>query len=243
MVGFKLGVPYQTMLTFGWRQGTLITIAIAAFCVLFNIFGAKHLPLFEGVVFCFHFLGFFAILIPLWILAPKADPSEVFGDFENFGGWSSVGAACVIGQLGAAGAFIGADSAAHMAEEVRSASLTVPRMMMGTVILNGVLGLVMIISFVFSIQSVREQIVNSTAVFPFIGVFATAVGSTAGAIGMTVPMIVLSTSMCMNAVAAASRQAWSFGRDDGRNRKNRTIEYQLIDVIQASHSSTSSQKS
>lgn len=37
--------------------------------------------------------------------------------FENYGSWSSVGAACVIGQLAAGGALLGADSAAHMSEE------------------------------------------------------------------------------------------------------------------------------
>ena len=115
-------------------------------------------------------------MIPLWVLAPKAPAREVFTDFENFGGWSSVGAACVIGQLSASGAFIGADSAAHMAEEVRQASVTVPRMMMGTVIINGILGLVAIITFVFSIQNVEEQIVKSEAVYPFIDVFQVARG-------------------------------------------------------------------
>lgn len=104
-----------------------------------------------------------------------------------------------------------------MSEEVTNASLTVPRMMMGTVILNGILGLVMIITIVFSIQDVYAQIVESTAVYPFIDVFATAVGSYAGAIGMTVPLVVLSISMCLNATAAASRQAWSFARDDVRH--------------------------
>lgn len=32
---------------------------------------------------------------------------------------------------------------------------------------------------------------------------------------MTVPIIVLSIAMCINAVAAGSRQAWSFARDEG----------------------------
>ena len=136
-------------------------------------------------------------------------------NFQNFGGWSSVGAATIVGQLAAAGAFIGADSAAHMAEEVRDASLTVPRMMIGTVALNGLLGFVTILTLVYSVQDVEEQVVNSTAVYPFIDIFATAVGSDAGAIGMTIPMIILSISMCLNAVAAASRQAWSFSRDEG----------------------------
>lgn len=197
------------------RQGTLVTIAVCAFALLFNVFATKRLPLFEGAILFFHIAGFLAINIPLWVLAPKAPSSEVWRHFENSGGWSSVGAAVIVGQLGAAGAFIGADSAAHMAEEVRNASLTVPRMMVGTVALNGLLGFATILTFLYSIQDVQGQVVNSTAVYPFIDVFATAVGSDAGAIGMTVPMIILSISMCVNAVAAASRQAWSFSRDDG----------------------------
>lgn len=59
-------------------------------------------------------------MIPLWVVAPKVPAREVFGmeGFANYGGWSSVGAACVIGQLAAGGALLGADSAAHMSEEV-----------------------------------------------------------------------------------------------------------------------------
>ncbi|KAI0485353.1 amino acid/polyamine transporter I [Xylariaceae sp. FL0804] len=196
-------------------QGTLITIAVCVFALLFNAFAAKRLPLFEAAILLFHIVGFFAIVIPLWVLAPKASSSEVWTDFKNYGGWSSTGGAVLVGQLAAAGAFIGADSAAHMAEEVRNASVTVPRMMMGTVLLNGILGFATILTLVYSIQDVETQAVDSTAVYPFVDIFAEAVGSDAGAIGMTVPMIVLSISMCVNAVAAASRQAWSFGRDDG----------------------------
>lgn len=192
-----------------------MTIAVVLFAVAFNTFCAKRLPLFEGVILFFHIFGFFAILIPLWILAPKASASEALGSFADYGGWSSIGAACIVGQLASAGAFIGADSAAHMAEEVNNASLTVPRMMIGTIVLNGILGLVMTVTYVFVIQNVETQIVDSTAVYPFIDVFVVATGSRAGAIGMTVPTVVLSISMCLNAVAAASRQAWSFARDEG----------------------------
>ena len=58
------------------------------------------------------------VLIPLWVLAPKVPAREVFTSFENFGGWPTMGAACLVGQLAASSAFIGADSAAHMSEEV-----------------------------------------------------------------------------------------------------------------------------
>lgn len=211
----RFKVSYERRAYIFDRQGTVITIAVCIFAILFNIFAAKRLPSFEGLILFFHIVGFLAVVIPLWVLAPKASSSAVWTDFSNYGGWSSTGAACIVGQLASAGAFIGADSAAHMAEEVQNASLTVPRMMIGTVILNGLLGFATIVTFVYSVQDVKLQVVDSTAVYPFIDIFADAVSSDAGAIGMTVPIIVLSISMCLNATAAASRQAWSFGRDEG----------------------------
>lgn len=123
-----------------WHQ-TLATMAVVVFAFLSNTIGAKYLPLIEQVVLVLHILGFLAFLIPLWVVAPKAPASEVFGSFQNFGGWSSIGAACVIGQLSATGSLAGPDSAAHLAEEVHNASLTVPRMMMTTVFVNGLLGM------------------------------------------------------------------------------------------------------
>ena len=48
-----------------------MTMAICIFSVFFNTVGAKHLPLFESMILFLHIFGFFAILIPLWVLAPK----------------------------------------------------------------------------------------------------------------------------------------------------------------------------
>jgi choline transport protein len=83
-----------------------MTMAVGVFAIAFNSFGAKHLPLFEGVMLAAFVVGFFAICIPLWVLAPKAPASEVFGKFDNFGGWASIGAACIVGQSAASAAFI-----------------------------------------------------------------------------------------------------------------------------------------
>jgi choline transport protein len=102
-----------------------------------------------------------------------------------------------------------------MAEEVKNASLTVPRMMISTVCLNGALGFVMLITYCFSIQDVEQQIIGSAAPYPFVEIFAVATGSTAAAIGMTMPIVIMALSVCINSTAAASRQAWAFARDDG----------------------------
>jgi choline transport protein len=83
-----------------------MTTAVGAFAVSFNVFATKHLPFFEGVILVMFLIGFFVIIIPLWVLAPRASVSDVFGKFENFGGWSTMGGACIVGQMAASAAFI-----------------------------------------------------------------------------------------------------------------------------------------
>jgi hypothetical protein len=75
--------------------------------------------------------------------------------------------------------------------QVKNASITVPRMMLGTTMINGVLGLVTIITYVLVIQDVEEQILGAGNAYPWIGVFEVATGSKAGAVGMTIPFIII----------------------------------------------------
>jgi len=130
-----------------WHQ-TLSMIGIGIIGTLMNTFGARHLPILEGIVLVIHIFGFFCIVIILWVLAPKASPADVFGSFQNSGGWPNIGTACFVGTITATGSFAGSDAAAHLAEETTDASKAVPRMIVGTVLLNGIMGLVFIITYV-----------------------------------------------------------------------------------------------
>lgn len=58
-------------------------IAIATVAIVFNTFFAKKLPLIEGLMLVIHIFGFFAILIPLWVLSPRAPAEEVFTQFTD----------------------------------------------------------------------------------------------------------------------------------------------------------------
>ncbi|GAB1739310.1 hypothetical protein NU219Hw_g4054t1 [Hortaea werneckii] len=197
-----------------WHQ-SLLMIGIGCLGTLANTFGAKKLPLLEYVVLAVHVVGFFCILIPLWVVRPlgeKASAGEVFGSFRNLGGWESIGTACYVGSITATGAFAGSDAAVHLAEETRDASRSVPRMMVGTVLLNGAMGFVMIITFAFCITDL-EAVVSSESPFPFVDVFLSATGSRAGTVCMTLIPVILSVCTSLNAIAAASRQAWALGRD------------------------------
>ncbi len=199
-----------------WQQwhGTLLVVAITAFCIVFNTFLARRLPLVEGMVLILHVLGFFAVLVPLWALAPRASAADVFGTFANLGGWPTGGLAFMVGLLSPVYTLIGADSAVHMSEEIRDAATVLPRAIMWAAAVNGSMGWVMLITFCFTIGDV-ESVLASPTTYPFIQVFFNVTGSYAGTSIMTAILIVNITSACISTVATVSRQTWSFARDRG----------------------------
>src|SRR5262245_50112931 len=73
---------YPTYVPEHWHT-SLLTIAVAAFGVIFNTWLAKKLPLIEGLVLVIHILGFFGIMVPLWVLSPRSDAKTVFTSFNN----------------------------------------------------------------------------------------------------------------------------------------------------------------
>lgn len=127
-------------------HGTMLTIAVVVACGIFNTFLARKLPLVEGIVLGLHLAGFFAILVPLWVLGPRSPSAAVFTEFADVGGWGSVGLACLVGILTPTVALIGPDSVVHMSEELRDASKTLPKAMMFTLVINGSLGFVMLVT-------------------------------------------------------------------------------------------------
>lgn len=195
-------------------HGTLLVIAITAFCIIFNTFLAKKLPMVEGLVLIIHLLGFFAVLIPLWVLAPRNSPKVVFTEFSNLGEWDSKGLSFMVGLLAPIYTLIGADSAVHMSEEIKDASIVLPKAIMWAATINGSLGFVMIITFCFTLGSVFDILETPTG-YPFIQVFYNVTQSKAGTSIMTAIIIVNITSACISTVATVSRQTWSFARDKG----------------------------
>lgn len=95
-------------------HGTLLVIAITAFSIFFNTFLAKRLPMVEALILILHIVGLFAIIIPLWVMAPRASAKSVFTQFNNDGGWNSLGSSTLVGFSGTITAMIGYDCAVHM---------------------------------------------------------------------------------------------------------------------------------
>ena len=153
---FSVGLQIQGLIVLNkasyipqpWHS-TLLAIATVLVGVVFNTFLARKLPLIEGIVMILHILGFFAILIPLWILAPKAPSSQVWSGLQNNAGWPTDGLAFMVGITSSVNALIGPDSAVHMSEEIRNASRVLPKAMIWTLVLNGGAGFIMSVTFAY----------------------------------------------------------------------------------------------
>lgn len=124
----------------GWH-GTLLTIAVAAFAVFFNVALARKLPLIEAGILVIHIFAFFGVIVTLWVLAPKAPASEVFTTFSNGGGWATLGLSTLVGITAGVLPMNGADAAVHMSEELQDASRALPKAMIATTVVNGALGM------------------------------------------------------------------------------------------------------
>lgn len=138
-------------------QYVLVMIAIVGITIVFNTWCADLLPAVETVSLVGHIIGFFVVLIPLWVLCPRNSPSEAFTSFTWSGGWSP-GPAYLVSQVTVMYCNLGSDSVVHISEEVEDASLTVPRCMWWSYIGNVGLGIIMLITMLFCIGPIDEVV-------------------------------------------------------------------------------------
>ncbi|KAK0933469.1 hypothetical protein LTR29_014929 [Friedmanniomyces endolithicus] len=193
-------------------QTTLMVFLFVLLTVGFNVFFAHHLPLAEGIVLFLHVFAFFAFMLTLWIMADHAPAAQVFTTFNGGGGWGNMGLSCLVGLATPIWCFIGPDAGAHMSEELKDASLQLPKAMMWAILGNGIMGIVMLITFCFCITDL-DALLSSGSQYPIIQVLFNATSSYAGTIILGSVLIVLLFFSTVTTVASASRQTWAFSRD------------------------------
>ena len=102
----------------GW-QVTLMMWAVFALCTVLNTWLGIILPVIEVLILLVHVLGFFAVLIPLVYLGPKASAKSVFTTSFDYGGWNDLTLATFVGLKGTVAAFVGTDGAVHASTSIR----------------------------------------------------------------------------------------------------------------------------
>ncbi|CBX99211.1 hypothetical protein IAQ61_000674 [Plenodomus lingam] len=192
----------------------LLYWAVVAFSVFINVAAGWLLPKFEGGLLILHLVGFFAILIPILVLGPQGDAKEIFTTFANLGGWSSQGLSFCIGLMGSVFAFAGGDGPIHLSEEIRNAQVIVPRSLMAGVLINGSMGLVMIIAVLLRMGDL-DAVLEESPAFPFVAIFHRAVQSRTGAAVMLSIVVIMVIACGVGLSASVSRVCWAFARDRG----------------------------
>jgi choline transport protein len=100
-----------------------------------------------------------------------------------------------------------------MSEEIRRATVTVPRAMVFSTAFNGLLAFTMLITFLFCAGTITDEEIS--APYPFIPILARVIGSDTGATVLVSLIIALQFCACLTSTATASRMMWAFARDHG----------------------------
>ncbi|KAE8391712.1 amino acid transporter [Aspergillus alliaceus] len=195
----------------GWHV-TLIMWGILLICTVLNTWLGMILPVIEVLILILHVLGFFAVLIPIIYLGPRADARSVFLLSYNFGGWHDITLSTLIGLKGIVAAFLGTDGAVHMAEEVANSSLVVAHSMLFAILINGLLGFAILIAFLFTAGDLTA-ILKSNATYPFMYILQSSTGSTGAAIVLSSIISILQACAGLGAMASGSRMLWAFSRE------------------------------
>lgn len=106
------------------------------------------------------------------------------------------------------------DAACHLSEEIPDPARNVPIAMVGSVVVNGLIGLVYCIVLLFSIGSL-DDLLSTPTNFPFMQIYLAVTKSTAGTTVMSLLIIIIAITANVACVTSASRTAWAFARDKG----------------------------
>ncbi|KAJ4354615.1 uncharacterized protein N0V89_006352 [Didymosphaeria variabile] len=101
-----------------------------------------------------------------------------------------------------------------MSEEISNPAVNVPRAMVFSLVLNGTLGLAMLIATLFCLGD-ADTVLGTATGYPFMEIFRQAVENVPGALTMSALISILNMCATISFVATASRMTWAFARDRG----------------------------
>ncbi|KAF1991705.1 GABA permease [Aulographum hederae CBS 113979] len=190
---------------------TLLVIGMTCIYAFINLGIPHHLPVIEQTMAFVHGLGWIVVVVVLAVLAPHPPAKDVFLNFTTYG-WENIGVSVLVGQVTSIYFLILSDSAAHLSEEVKNASKSVPKAMLWSFTLNSLFGFIILITYLFSIDNV-ENALNDPTFFPFFYVFRSA--TNIGTIPIAVVIVLVLIFANTGANASTSRQTFAFARDHG----------------------------
>ncbi|KAJ5134999.1 uncharacterized protein N7515_004277 [Penicillium bovifimosum] len=219
---FAAGLQLQALITLNnpesyvparWH-GMLFYWLILLYSTAINIWGSKILPHTNTTAGVLHVVGFVVIIAVLGAMSEKHTASYVFTEVSNTSGWENDGVSWLIGLLSTVYPFLGYDAACHLSEEMPKPSRNVPMAMIGSVTINGAIGMIYAIILLFSLGEL-EPLLQSKTGFLFMQLFLNVTGSPGGASVLSLCITAIAAAANAACVTSTSRTAWAFARDRG----------------------------
>ncbi|KAM0542654.1 hypothetical protein ACHAPJ_012686 [Fusarium lateritium] len=192
-------------------QIALIMWAVIIITIAFNTWGTAFFPQLETASLIGHLLGFFVVMISLWVLCDKNSADDVFLQFTDQSGWNNMGFAYISSQIYVLWCCFGSDSIVHLSEEVKNASIIVPRAIWWSYVGNVFFGFIMLITMLFCIGPL-DPVIESD--WPFITLFDRT-GSQSLNLFFNVILWLLVYLGNITTLATCARETWAFARDQG----------------------------
>jgi len=101
-----------------------------------------------------------------------------------------------------------------MSEEVRNPATVMPRIMVQSIAINGLMSFVFLLVILFCIGSVDEAL-HPPYIFPMIGIFKQATKSAGAATAMQTAITLIGMVSNTGVLASVSRLTWAFACDGG----------------------------
>ena len=160
-------------------------------------------------------LATIGICIALLVLTPdKRSAKFVFTDIEDYSGWESKGFSFLLGFLNVAWVMTDYDGTTHMSEETHDAAVRGPLAIRLAVLVSGVLGWFLNITFTFCLTpTYMDDIVGSPTGLPIAQIFLNA-GGRAGGTAMLFFVILVQFFTGASALLANARMTYAFARDE-----------------------------
>ncbi|CAG9992941.1 unnamed protein product [Clonostachys byssicola] len=194
-------------------QVYLVFLGVTILCNIVSAFGNKWLPILDTAAIFWTFASLIAITCTILAIAKNGrhDTSYVFTHFESSSGWPD-GWSFFVGLLHAGYATSSTGMIMSMCEEVQNPSVQVPIAMVTTIFINFIAGLLFLVPIVYVLPDI-QYLINIDSVQPVPAIFLSAVGSSAAAIGLLLPLMILALLCGIGCTTAASRCTWAFARD------------------------------
>lgn len=151
----------------------------------------------------------------LGAMAPKHDADFVFVDVTNSSGWSNQGVSWLIGLLSTVYPFLGYDAACHLAEEMPRPERNVPIAMVGSVVVNGIMGFGYAIMLLFSLGDLEGLLTSATG-FPFMQLFLNVTQNKGGATVLILMPTLIAVAGTLSTMFPPGLGVLSFSKDRGR---------------------------